>query len=431
MKYKKISNKLFIKNRSKLNKKIKDKSFIVLYSNNKMYRNGDQYFDFRQNSDFFYFSGIDQEKSVLLLFPDHENEELREILFIIETNEKIKIWEGNKYTKEEAKEISGIENVKWIDEFDDLLKNLIRDAENVYFNDFTDIGSECDMRNDNLCNIINSVNTDCNIEKLSPIIKCLRVKKEPEEIKLMQKACDITDKAFSRVLSIVKPGVHEYEVEAEIFSEFIRNRASGSAYKSIVASGENACVLHYVENSSICNKGELLLMDFGAEYANYAADCSRTIPVSGKFSKRQRECYESVLRVMKEAIKLMVPGSSILEIHKETCKLLQEEHIKLGLYTETDLKNQDIEKPLWKKYYPHGTSHFIGLDVHDVGDKTTVLEEGMVLSCEPGLYIPEENIGIRIEDDIVVAETPINLLQNVPKEVFEIENLMNGKINKL
>jgi len=431
MKHKKISNRLFIKNRQKLNLKIKPKSLIVLYSNKQMYRNGNQYFDYRQNSDFFYLSGIEQEKSMILLFPDHENEELREILFIIETNEKIRIWEGNKYTKEEAKEISGIENVKWIEEFDELLKKLIKDAKNVYFNDFTDIGSEDDMRNESLQNIVSSVNYNCKIEELSPIIKYFRVIKEPEEISLMQEACNITEKAFLRVLSTVKPEITEYEIEAEIFSEFIRNRASGSAYKSIVASGGNACVLHYIENNNNCNDGDLVLMDFGAEYANYAADCSRTIPVSGKFSKRQKECYEAVLRVMKESIKLMVPGTSIIEIHTETCKLLQQEHIKLGLYSEEDIKNQDIENPLWKKYYPHGTSHFIGLDVHDVGDKTTILEEGMVLSCEPGLYIPEENIGIRIEDDIVVAETPINLLQNVPKEVFEIENLINGKINKL
>ncbi|MDA3779961.1 MAG: aminopeptidase P family protein [Bacteroidales bacterium] len=420
MKYKQIKNNLFIKNRDKLRLKLKPNSLVVFLSNKKMYRNGDQFFDFRQNSDFFYFSGIDQEESFILLYPNHENEEFREVLFVIETNKKIKVWEGPKYSKQEAKEVSGIRNVKWINEFDNIFKKLIKDADNVYFNDFP-------SSDNNLIDIITNSFPNCNIEKLTPISASLRIKKEQEEIALMQQACDITGKAFSRILAFVKPSVMEYEIEAEISGEFIRNRANGNAFPSIVASGKNACILHYINNNNICKSGDLLLMDFGAEYANYAADCSRTIPVSGQFNKRQKECYEAVLRVMKFSISLMLPGTNIQEIHTKTCRMLQDEHVKLGLYTENDIKNQDEAMPLWKKYYPHGTSHFIGIDVHDVGDKTIVLEEGMVLSCEPGLYIPEENIGIRIEDDIVVGNPPRNLLQNVPKEVFEIENFMNGK----
>lgn len=424
VKYNSINKNLFVQNREKLNLELKQNSIVILSSNKLMYRNGNQEYVFRQNSDFFYLSGIDQEESVVILCQNHENEKYREILFVAETNEKIKIWNGPKYTKNEAAEISGINNVYCLSELESILEILIKDVENMYYNDFP--GFE---KSNSIVDNLLKANTKCKIERLSPILKTLRIKKEPEEIELLQQACDITEKAFSRVLTAVKPNIGEYEIEAEIAYEFIRNRANGSAYPSIVASGKNACILHYIDNNSICKDGDLLLMDFGAEYANYAADCSRTIPVSGKFTSRQKECYNAVLQVMNNAIKMMVPGNTIGKIHFETCKMLQAEHVNLGLYTEEDIKNQDSENPLWKKYYPHGTSHFIGLDVHDVGDRDTILEEGMVLSCEPGLYIPDEDLGIRIEDDIVVGNPPRNLLQNVPKEVVDIENLMNAENN--
>lgn len=426
MKYNQLNSSLFEKNRKKLNKHLISNSLIIIHSNDQMPRNGDQYFSFRQNSDLFYLTGIDQEKTILTLCPNHPNKNLREILFIIESNEQIAVWEGYKYTKEEAQKTSGIKNIKYISEFNTILRDLAINAENIYLNlnenpkfkpdvDSADFRFMIDLQKDFPAH---------EIERLAPILKNLRLRKEPEEIQLMQDACAITNKAFERVLKSVKPGIEEYQVEAEIIHEFLWNKATDHAYPPIIASGKSACILHYVENNKTCNDGDLLLMDFGAEYANYAADCSRTIPVNGKFTDRQKECYEAVLRVMKKATSWLTPGTTINKINERVENLIQEEHIGLDLYTQEDVQNQDPAKPLVKKYYPHGTCHFIGLDVHDVGDRTTILEEGMVLTCEPGIYIPEENIGIRIENDILVGLKPFDLMQDIPREVDEIEKLM-------
>lgn len=421
-----LESTLFVKNRKKLIKLLQPNSIALIHSNDEMPRNGDQYFPFRQNSDLFYLTGIDQEKTILTLCPNHPDKSLREILFIIESNEKIATWEGHKYTIEEAQKASGIETVKFISSFDSVFRELTLKADNIYINlpENPKFKPEVKSADERFITTLENEFPAHDFLRLAPLLKNLRLIKEPEEIKLMQNACDITEKAFHRILHFVKPGVTEYQIEAELTHEFLWNRANGHAYPPIVASGKNACILHYTANNNKCKDGDLLLMDFGAEYANYAADCSRTIPVNGKFTPRQKECYEAVLSVMNKAIGWLTPGTTINRINERVENLLQEEHIRLGLYSKKDVENQDQNNPLVKKYYPHGTSHFIGLDVHDVGDRTVTLEEGMVLTCEPGIYIPEENIGIRIEDDILVAHKPVNLTGNIPKEVDEIEKIM-------
>ena len=424
-----LDSTLFVKNRKKLIKLLQPSSIALIHSNDEMPRNGDQYFPFRQNSDLFYLTGIDQEKTILTLCPNHPDKSLRDILFIIESNEKIATWEGHKYTIEEAQKASGIETVKFISSFDSVFRELALKADNIYINllENPKFKPEIKSADERFIPTLENEFPAHDFLRLAPLLKKTRLIKEPEEIKLMQNACDITEKAFHRIMHFIKPGVTEYQVEAELTHEFLWNRANGHAYPPIVASGKNACVLHYTENTSECKDGDLLLMDFGAEYANYAADCSRTIPVNGKFTPRQKDCYEAVLRVMKKAIGWLTPGTTINRVNERVENLLQEEHIKLGLYTKQDVQNQDPDNPLVKKYYPHGTCHFIGLDVHDVGDRTATLEEGMVLTCEPGIYIPEENIGIRIEDNIIVAHKPVNLMEQIPKETEEIEKIMDRK----
>ncbi|MEE4197835.1 MAG: aminopeptidase P N-terminal domain-containing protein [Bacteroidales bacterium] len=429
MKYQPLDSTLFVKNRKKLIKLLQPNSIALIHSNDEMPRNGDQYFPFRQNSDLFYLTGIDQEKTILTLCPNHPDKSLREILFIIESNEKIATWEGHKYTMEEAQKASGIETVKFISSFNSVFREIALKADNIYINlpENPKFKPEVKSADERFITTLEQEFPAHDFLRLAPLLKKLRLMKEPEEIKLMQHACDITEKAFFRIMRFVKPAVTEYQVEAEITHEFLWNRATGHAYPPIIAAGRHACVLHYTENNGECRDGDLLLMDFGAEYANYAADCSRTIPVNGKFTPRQKECYQAVLRVMKKAIGWLTPGTTINRVNERVEKLLQDEHIQLGLYTKEDVENQDPQNPLVKKYYPHGTCHFIGLDVHDVGERSITLEEGMILTCEPGIYIPEENIGIRIEDDVIVAHKPINLMEHIPKEVEEIEKIMAQK----
>lgn len=426
MKYPQLNSSLFEKNRRKAIKNLHSNSLAIIHSNDQMPRNGDQYHPFHQSPDLFYLTGIDQEKTILTLCPNHPNKSLREILFIIESNEKIAVWEGHKYTKEEAIETSGIKTIKYLNEFESTFRELSINSESIYLNLNENPKFKTDVvsADERFIDVLKKNYPAHELKRLSPIMKQLRLRKESEEIELMQEACDITNKAFHRILKFVKPNVTEYEVEAELTHEFIWNRANGHAYAPIIASGKSACILHYIENNKKCNDGDLLLMDFGAEYANYAADCTRTIPVNGKFTPRQKECYESVLSVMKKATNWLTPGTTINKINERVEKLCQEEHIKLGLYTQEDVNKQDPNKPLFKKYFPHGTCHFIGLDVHDVGDRTSILEEGMILTCEPGIYIPEENIGIRIENDIVVGLSPKDLMKDIPREVEEIEQLM-------
>jgi Xaa-Pro aminopeptidase len=427
MKYLPIDRSLFVSNRQNFAAQLKPKSVAFFNANDQMPRSGDGTFLFRQNADLFYLSGIDQEQTILMIFPDSPQPNYREALFLRKTSDLIRIWEGNKYTKEEARETSGIHNIYWIEDFDNILNSVVNHAENIYINlnENDRFGSEVAYRDLRFFNNLRSKFPLHNYERTAPIISALRSVKTKIEIDLIKTAIDITGKAFDRVLGFVRPGVMEYEIEAEIIYEFIKNRANGHAYDPIIASGESAVILHYVDNNRECKDGDLLLMDFGAEYANYAADLTRTIPVNGKFTDRQRNVYDAVLRVMKQAKKMLVSGNTLEKYHKEVGKIMEEELIGLSLLNKEEVKKQDPEKPLYKKYFMHGTSHFLGLDVHDVGNRYNPMAEGMVFTCEPGIYIPEENIGVRIENDILISEKdPIDLMERIPIEASDIEDIM-------
>ena len=430
MKYLPVDSNLFTENRKRFSANMLPNSVAFFNSNDEYPRGGDQFFKFKQNADLFYLSGIDQEQSILMIFPDAPLEKYKEVLFLRETNEHIAVWEGHKYTKEEATATSGVKTILWLDSFPNVLKEVMAHAVNVYLNsnEHTRYDSDVPYRDLRFGLDLMKKFPFHHYQRSAPIMVKLRTIKQDIEIALIKTACGITRDAFLRILGFVKPGVMEFEVQAEIEHEFIRKRSDGHAYTPIIASGKSACILHYIENNRECKDGDLLLLDFGAEYANYASDLSRTIPVNGKFSPRQKDCYNAILRVMKQAIQMLVPGTTIDAYHKEVCKLMEAEMIGLGLFTAEDVKNQDPDKPLFMKYYPHGTSHYLGLDVHDLGFKQTVLEEGMVFSCEPGLYIPEEGIGIRIENDILVTNNgPVDLMADIPLEVEEIEALMARK----
>lgn len=406
---------------------MKPNSMAIFNSNDEMPRNGDQNFPFRQNSDLFYLCGIDQEKTILILYPDCPIPKYRELLLCIETNETIAVWYGHKYTKDEATKTSGIKTVVWLSQLETILHELMINCSSVYLdlNENLRFSTEVPYRELRFNKWLQEKYPNHTYERATPIVTSLRVQKSPIEIELMKKAIDITDKAFKRLLHYVKPGVMEYEIEAEIDHEFIRNRAGGHSYYPIIASGKSACVLHYIENNRPCKDGDLLLLDFGAEYANYCSDLSRTIPVNGKYTKRQKDVYNATLRVLKQAKSLLVVGTTIDKYHAEVCKIMEQELIGLGLFTASDVKKQDPDNPLFFKYYMHGTSHFMGMDVHDVGTKQMKLLPGMVFSCEPGIYIPEESIGIRIENDILVTEKgPVDLMTQIPVEIEEIEKLM-------
>lgn len=427
MRYSAIDSKLFENNRLRFVSQLLQGSMAVFFSNDLMPTNADGTMGFKQNSDMFYLSGIDQEDTILILFPEHPQKEYRQILFVKETNETIAIWEGNKLSKEEAKATSGIEHVYWTHQFEQVLKNVIFDAENIYLNtnEHTRAEHEVITQNDSRIKWFKEKFPLHNYKRAAPILQQLRMIKNSQEIALIKNAVDITELAFRRLLSFVKPGVHEYEIEAEIIHEFIRNKSRGPAYASIVASGLNACVLHYTDNNQKCKKGDLILMDFGAEYANYAADLTRCLPVSGKFSNRQKEVYTSVKNILEFAQNLLQVGTKISDYNKQVVKCVEEQLISLGLIVYKDLKKQDKKNPLYKKYFMHGISHFLGLDVHDVGYRHGEIKEGMVLTCEPGIYIREENLGIRLENNIVIQKNGnINLMQNIPIEIDEIEYLM-------
>lgn len=428
MRYDRIDPMLFVKNRRKLIAGLKPGSLVIVHSSDEFQRNGDQFFPFRQNSDMFYLTGLDQEQCVLCLCPDHPVEAMREIVFTLKTNDSMVTWYGPRYTREEASAVSGIKTVKWLDDFEDTLKDLMLRSEFIYLNDYENARFNTDVpsRDKRFALKLKDQFPLHKFERLATQLIPLRMCKEPEEIELMQKACNITAAAFRFILQFVKPGMMEYEVEAEITRVFLASGASGHAYYPIVASGPGACILHYIKNNRRMHSDELLLLDFGAEYANYAADLTRTIPVNGKYSKRQRECYSAVLGVMKRAKQLLIPGTTIEAVNREVAAMMEQEMIALGLFSAEDVKNQDSATPLYFKYYMHGNSHFIGLDVHDCGTRQMVLKPGMVLSCEPGLYVREEGLGIRIENDILVTENgPVDLMKDIPAEPDEIEALMN------
>jgi Xaa-Pro aminopeptidase len=429
MRYFPISQDLFITNRRKLAQQLKPRSMAILHSNDIMPTSADGTMPFRQATDIFYLSGIDQEESVLVVFPEHPEEKFREVLFLRETSELIAIWEGHKYTKEEARQTSGIQSVYWLSEWEQVLNSLMVEAGSVYLN------ANEHLRNSSIVETREMRFTKWCLEKyplhryerLAPIMHHLRAVKEEAEIALLQTACDITEKGFRRVLQFVKPGVMEFEVEAEYIHEFLRNRSGGFGYTPIIASGANANVLHYIQNDKECKAGDLLLMDVGANYANYNADMTRTIPVSGRFTKRQREVYEAVLHVKREAMKLLRPGNSIPEYHKQVGEIMTEQLIKLHLLTKEEVQKQNPDRPAYKKYFMHGTSHHLGLDVHDYGRLYRKFEPGMVFTVEPGIYIPAEGIGIRLENNVVIREGQevFDLMRNIPIEADEIEEIMN------
>ncbi len=430
MKYTPLNKSLYIKNRKKFAEKLKPNSVAIFHANDLMPRNADAQYKFKQNSDLFYLSGIDQEETILIINPDHPNEAMREILFLRQTNEDIAIWEGHKYTMEEAREASGIQTIFWNDQFDAQLQLIMNHTENCYIslNEHDRFHTEVPYKNLRFSNEMKAQYPMHAFERAAPIMHDLRSTKEHEEVDQIQEACNITDKAFRRVLDFVKPGVTEYEIEAEITHEFLKNRATGHAYDPIIASGYSACVLHYITNNAVCNDGEVILFDFGAEYGNYCADLSRAIPVNGKFTDRQKAVYNTVLKVFREACKLLTPGTLLDDYHKEVGNIMTSGLIDLGLLDKEDVKNQDPQNPLYKKYFMHGTSHHLGLDVHDVGDKYQTMRVGNVFTCEPGIYIREENLGIRIENDILITDNgQKDLMANIPIEVEEVEGLMNSK----
>ena len=426
----KIDNNLFKRNRYKLFAKLPEKSLAILNSNDEMPRNGDQLYKYRQNSDLYYLTGINQPKTILCLCNNHPNEYYREVLFVTKPDESYAIWYGHQYGKEELKEISGIKTIFWLEDFESILKDLMINSENIYLssNEYIKFIPDFKDRNHRFALELKEKYPLHHFFRLTPLTTELRLIKEILEIETIQYACDITAKAFNRVLEFTKPDVYEYEVEAEITHEYTINRADSHAYQPIIASGANACVLHYSENNMVCKGGDLLLMDFGAEYKNYASDCSRTIPVNGKFTDKQKLCYEAVLNVYKAIVKKYVIGNTIDNLNKETNKLFENELIKLGLFSAGDVEKQNADKPLFQKYFMHGVSHFVGLDVHDVGSKQTKFEEGMILTCEPGFYNNDEGIGIRLENDILITKDgPVNLMKNIPIEIEEIEKIMQNR----
>jgi len=429
MKYFQIDSNLFVKNRKKFMAHMRPKSIAVFNSNDIYPIGADSTLPFEQDRDLFYLSGADQEETILLLFPDAMDSKHREILFVRETNDHIAVWEGAKLTKEKATEVSGIQTVYWLTDFDKIFFDLMTEADTIYFNtnEHYRQAVETQTREDRFIEKCKKEYPAHQWAKSNPILQSIRGVKEPEEIELMQKACDITEKGFRRILEFVKPGVWEHEMEAEFLHEFVRNRSKGFAYSPIIASGSNANVLHYLENNQEVKDGDMILLDLAAEYANYSSDMTRTIPANGRFTDRQKEVYSAVLRVKDEATKMLVPGTIWAEYHKEVGKLMTSELIGLGLLDKADVQNENPDWPAYKKYFMHGTSHHIGLNTHDYGELKTPMKANMVFTVEPGIYIPAEGMGIRLEDDVVIQEKgePFNLMRNIPIEIEEIEELMN------
>jgi Xaa-Pro aminopeptidase len=429
MKYIAPDASLFQLNRKNFIQRLKPKSIAIFNANDEQLRSGDQNFAFKQNPDLFYLSGIDQEQSILMLFPDCPNPLYKEVLFLRQTNDHIKVWEGHKYTKEDAKKVSGIEQIFWLDEFWSVLQSIIHYAENIYLNTNENDRSvyEVSYRDLRFIQQLKERYPLHQYERSALILRDLRPVKSEIEIQLTKKACEITRDAFVRVLKFTKPGVSEYEIEAEIIHEFIRQRATGHAYNPIIASGANANILHYNDNNQVCKAGDVILFDFGAEYANYNADMSRSIPVSGRFSPRQKAVYNAVLRVMRAATKLLVAGTIWSEYHDEVGRIMESELIGLGLLDKQAVAKQNPTAPLYKKYFMHGTSHHLGIDVHDFASRYKAFEVGNILTCEPGIYIPEEGLGIRIENNILITKNGnIDLMADIPVEVEELEDIMNG-----
>ena len=428
MKYQPISKKLFEHNRALFTAQLSAQSIAVFCSNDQMPTNADGTMPFKQNSDLFWLSGVDQEESKLIVFPECSKPKHREILFLKETSDLIAIWEGEKLSKEKAFETSGVRTVYWNTQFEDVFQELMQEANTVYLNsnEHARSTSKVQTQTDRFNDWCKSNFSTKEYIRSAPIMHDLRAVKHPLEIELLQHACNITEKGFRRVLNFVKAGVMEYEIEAEYMHEFLINRSKGFAYEPIIASGRNACVLHYIDNNKVCQAGDVILMDVGAEYANYASDMTRCVPVSGKFTKRQKDVYNAVLSVMRQATSMLKPGVLLGDYHKEVGLIMQSELLSLGLIDQHDVDKQDPKMPAYRKYFMHGASHFLGLDVHDVGHFDKPIKEGMVFTCEPGIYILKEKLGIRLENDIVITkDKSFDLMANIPLEADEIEDLMN------
>ncbi len=429
MRYTPLSASTYREHRARFRQHMEKGGLAIFHSNDVMPTSADGTMPFKQATDIMHLSGIDQEETILLLFPDAFDPKDREILFVRETNEHIAIWEGAKFTQKEASELSGIANVQWTSNFEAVLKRLVPQCEMLYLNSNEHLrqGNEVQTREDRKNDQLRSQFPLHPLKRSAPIMHRIRSRKTGEEIDQIKRAIAITGKAFDRICGFVKPGVKEYEIEAEITHEFIRNGSRGHAYTPIIASGYNACVLHYIANDQVCRDGDVILMDFGCEYGGYASDLTRSIPVNGHFTKRQRDVYDAVLRVKNEATQLLRPGTLLNDYHKEVGKIMESELIGLGLLDREDVKKQDPDRPLYKKYFMHGTSHFLGLDVHDVGLWHEPIAEDMVFTVEPGIYIREENLGIRLENNILVTkDEPVDLFAAIPVEAEAIEEMMAG-----
>ena len=428
MKYHRLNKQLFIDNRERFKSMMEPNSLAIFHSNDIYPTSADGTMPFKQATDILWLSGVDQEDSVLVIFPDAKRNEDKELLFLTETNDLIAVWEGEKLTKKEAFEVSGIQTVYWLSEFDTIMKSLMSQTENVYLltQEHLRRNTPVQTREMRLNAELKNIYPNHNYKRSAPFLNKLRAIKTALEIEVMKIAAEITAAGFNRVLKFLKPDCWEHEIEAEFIHEFVKRRSRGFAYSPIIGSGSNACVLHYLENNKQCISGDLVLIDVGAEYANYACDVTRCFPVNGKFTDRQREVYESVLRVEKASIELLKPGAVLSEYHKRVGDLMTKELINLNLLSQEEVDNQNPSWPAYKKYFMHGTSHYLGLDVHDYGLwDGSPMEAGMVFTCEPGIYIPEEGIGIRIEDDILITSNGyINLTKEIPKEVSEIEAAM-------
>ena len=430
MRYDKIPNSLFIKNRARFVAQMQPNTIAILTSNDIKHTNADDVMGFAQNNDLFYLCGIDQEETILVLYPDAYKPENREILFVKETNEHIKIWDGEKLNKQDATDISGIERIEWTSDFEKLLQYMAFEADGFYLGHnehLKRVTKNQVTQQDRLIQWCKQKYPLHDYHRAAKITRALCQIKSAEEIDLIKKAANISVEGFMRVLKATKPKIKEYELEAELTYQLTKSGAIRHAFKPIVASGKNACALHYNTNDDVCNDGEMILLDFGVCYANYNSDTTRCIPVNGRFTKRQKEIYKAVLYCLKEGSKLLKPGVKHADYEKRMGKLVESQLIDLGLLSKEDVAIQDPKKPLYKKYFMHGTAHHIGLDVHDVGLSSRTIEEGMVFTCEPGIYIPEEGIGCRLENDYLITKNGnINLTEAMPIEIEEIEQLMNN-----
>jgi len=427
MKYTALDPQIFIQNRKRFVSKMQKNSIAIFVSNDEYPLNGDALHDFKQNTELYWLSGIEQEGSMVILFPDNPDPKFREVLVLVRPQELKEIWDGKRLRANEATTISGMKTIVWVEVLDGMLQQWVHLADAIYLD-----SNENDRKNNllrtNEYRFIDEMKARYplhNFCRAASIMKELRAVKTKEEVQVIQKAIDITEVAFRRLLQFIQPGVKEYEIEAEIYHSFLSQRATGVAYHSIIASGDNARTLHYTSNNNVCKDGELILMDFGAEYGGYCADLTRTVPVNGKFTKRQKEVYNACLHLHDYAKSILKPGISILNYTDKVGEEATKQFLKIGLLSKSDIKNEDAENRAYRKYLYHGISHHLGIDVHDLGTRTAPITAGMVFTVEPGIYIKEEKMGVRIENNIWITKTGNqDLMKNMPIKAEEIEALM-------